>query len=119
MKIFVIVYGLLGLVPIQENPGNIMALLVDPYGMHMSDGMPAEKHYPEIGVFSVDPDDPPNTIPDQILGLAGDDVEIPDLVQGALDPPIDAVTGYERILRFSEILKVLNLKPRGNPGCIG
>jgi hypothetical protein len=117
VKIFVIIYGLLGLVPVTEKPGDIMVLLVDTSGMHMSDGMPAMRHYPEIGLYKADAKK--NSAPDQIIGLAGDDIEILNILPGDLDIPKPSTNGTERILRFDNVLGTIGLKPRAASGCLG
>lgn len=117
MKIFVIIYGLLGLVPVTKSPGEIMALLVDTYHMQMHDGTSAMPHYPEIGLYKADAQN--NSGIEKIIGLAGDDVEIPDILSGDLDIPEPSANGTERILRFDDVLGTINLKPRAASGCLG
>ena len=117
MKIFVIVYGLLGLVPVTEKPGNIMALLVDPYRMKMHNGMAAMPHYPEIGLYKANAQNGSDI--EQIIGLAGDDFEILDILPGDLDIPKPSAYGTERIVRFDDILGTIGLKPRATSGCLG
>ncbi len=117
MKVFVIVYGLLGLVPITENPGDIMALLVDTSHMKMHDGTPAMTHYPEIGLYKADAQNSSDI--EQIIGLAGDDFEILNISAGNLDIPKPTGNGTERILRFEDVLGAIKDKPHVARGCIG
>lgn len=116
MKVFVIIYGLLGLVPVMEKPGDIMALLVDTSHMKMHDGTAAKRHYPEIGLYKADAQN--NSDIEKIIGLAGDDFEILDILPGDLDIPKASTNGTERLLRFDDLLGTIGLKPRVANGCL-
>jgi len=120
MKVFVIVYGLIGFVRLPDDPGKIMALMVDTHGMEMSTGEPAMEHFAEVGLFkSVEDNGIYKLKSDQIIGLAGEDVQIGPFTDGevSLDVLERQENGSRQVLFFSQVLT--KEKSVVAPGCIG
>jgi hypothetical protein len=120
MNVFVVVYGLIGLVAVQPDPGKVMALLLDTHHMRMANGMPAMQHHPQIGLYTTkEGEDGETLVYERILGVTGEDFGITGLTQGPLDmvPPETVKDGERRLLFFNQLLT------RGKavvaPGCVG